>query len=257
MNIIDCSNTVNTSQRTDSIDYVAIHYAASTNSKPGRARSEAAMFAQTKTQASADFIVDDLEIVQYNPSLKNRCCWAIGDIDNSRTNSLAASLKGIARNGNSVSIELCSCKKDGGKSYLATDPDWYFTEAVLQNGAILAWYLLDSFNLSIDRLIMHNMASGKLCPAPWTQNESELKYWQQFKERVMNVGYEEWKQFKTRYDAEQVVPYDKNDVIKGKLAEAKQLGISDCSRLTASTSRWETILMVLQAYKEARKDLGK
>lgn len=257
MNIIDCSNTINTSQRTNSIGYVAIHYTASTNSKKGRARSEAAMFALPKTKASADFIVDDEEIVQYNPSLNSYYCWAVGETDSSRTNSLAASLKGIADNGNSVSIELCSSKRDGGKSYLATDTDWYFTEAVLKNGAVLAWYLLDNYNLSKDKLIMHNTVSGKLCPAPWTQNEDKLKYWYQFKERVMNVGYAEWKEFKERYEAEQTVPYDDKDIIKNKLAEAKELGISDCSNLTGLASRWQTILMCLGAYKKAKEDAGK
>ena len=57
--------------------YLAIHFTASSNSKPGRALSMYNTF--INRQASADFVVDDRDIVQFNPDIKNYYCWAVGD----------------------------------------------------------------------------------------------------------------------------------------------------------------------------------
>lgn len=52
-------------------------------------------------KASADFIVDDKDVVQVNPDLERYYCWAVGD---------GKGKKGIT-NSNSISIEMCSTRK--------------------------------------------------------------------------------------------------------------------------------------------------
>src|SRR5574344_2426728 len=113
MNIIKSYGTANMGRRTTAPKWLVIHYTAGTQSRKGAARNNAAVFARPSTQASADYIVDDVEYVQYNPNPAVYYCWAVGDTDASRTNALAAKYKGKATNGNCISIEMCSSKKDG------------------------------------------------------------------------------------------------------------------------------------------------
>ena len=59
------------------IKYLAIHFTAGSASKIGSARNVRNVFLQR--EASADFAVDDAEIVQINPDIRNYYCWAVGD----------------------------------------------------------------------------------------------------------------------------------------------------------------------------------
>ena len=74
MDIIKKTSTVHTGYlKNRSIQYIVLHYTAGTSSAKGVARNIAAMFANPNNRpASADFIVDDGEIVQYNPNIKDR-----------------------------------------------------------------------------------------------------------------------------------------------------------------------------------------
>ena len=184
MNIVACYGTANMGRRTTAPKWLVIHYTASTQSRKGQARNIAAMFGRASTQASADYIVDDAECVQYNPNPSVYYCWAVGDTDASRTNALAAKYKGKATNGNCISIEMCSSKRDGGASYKATDTDWYFTDAVINNTVELARWLMAAYSIDIDHVIMHNMVSGKLCPAMWSQSRAAVAGWYDFLDRL-------------------------------------------------------------------------
>src|SRR5574344_1239917 len=184
MNIIKCYGTANMGRRTTAPKWLVIHYTAGTQSRQGAARNNAAMFARPSTEASADYIVDDAECVQYNPNPCVYYCWAVGDTDASRTNALAAKYKGKATNGNCISIEMCSSKRDGGASYKATDTDWYFTDAVINNTVELARWLMAAYSIDIDHVIMHNMVSGKLCPAMWSQSRAAVAGWYDFLDRL-------------------------------------------------------------------------
>lgn len=167
------------------LKYIVLHYTAGTSSKKGVARNIAAMFANPSNRdASADFIVDDAEIVQYNPDIRNRYCYSVGDKKYGvKYNSLSASLYGVCKNSNSISIEMASSKKN--KSTLnASDTDWYLTDAVVNNAVELTKYLMKTYNVPIDRVVTHNMVTGKPCPQPWTLNESRLSGWYAFKKRL-------------------------------------------------------------------------
>lgn len=184
MKITKCVNKANTTpQKGREIKYIVIHYTATTSSV-GKAKAIALYFAKPTTKASADFIVDDDFIVQYNPDIKNRYCWSVGG---SRYATKSCSTAGIlynkATNSNCINIELCS-NKQSLATLLPTDKDWYFTEKTIDNAVELTKYLMEQYNIDLDHVIMHNHVTGKLCPAMWCQTEQSLDKWDAFKQRL-------------------------------------------------------------------------
>ena len=172
------------------IKYIALHYTAGTTSKAGTAMSTAKWFANganPKNPASSDFIVDDANVIQYNKDIENYYSWCVGGTKYTNpTTSLGASLYGIATNKNTISIEICSNKRNP-KSLDANDKDWYFTDAELDNTRELVKYLMKKYNIPIERVIMHHTVTGKLCPAMWTHNETELKGYYDFLKSIDNT----------------------------------------------------------------------
>lgn len=186
MEIIKKTSTVHTGyQANRPIKYIVLHYTAGTTSKKGVARNIAAMFANPNNRpASADFIVDDAEIVQYNGDIRNRYCYSVGDKKYAvKYNSQSASLYGVCRNYNSISIEMCSSKVNK-KTLNATDTDWYITDAVVNNAVELTKYLMKTYNIPIERVVTHNFVTGKPCPQPWVFKEEWLSKWYAFKKRL-------------------------------------------------------------------------
>lgn len=184
------TSTHNTAPRNSSIDYLAMHYTGSTHSEKGTAADTCDMFASPDSRAaSADFVVDDEEICQYNPNILGRKCYAVGGTGNPKkyrmSTHLGGTLYGKVTNANSISIEMKSSKKNR-KSVKDSDTDWYLTDAVVENSAELAAYLLKKYNIPFSHLVMHHQVSyyGKLCPLPWCQKESDLKGWEDFKKKV-------------------------------------------------------------------------
>lgn len=119
MNILERFGThCTTSAPERKIDYIAIHYTAGTVSTRGAAENTAAYFASRNAKGSADFIVDDETVVQYNPDPENRYCWAVGD-----KNLRPGRLYKVARNDNTVSIEICS-RNTTGQVRAANDLSW-------------------------------------------------------------------------------------------------------------------------------------
>ena len=173
-----------------SIEYIALHYTAGTTSKAGTALGVAKWFASggnPSNPASSDFIVDDRDIVQYNKDIENYYAWCVGGTKyTNSTTSLGASLYGKATNKNTINIEICS-NKVNKKSLLASDTDWYFTDAELDNTRELVKYLMKKYNIPIERVIMHHTVTGKLCPAMWTHNETELKGYYDFLKSIDNT----------------------------------------------------------------------
>ena len=185
---IDASHasTVHTSIRKRPIEWLCIHYTAGASSKTGRAVSNAVMFGNPGgREASADFIVDDSTQVQYNPDPAKYYCWSVGDNPNT---GYGATYKGICRNNNSISIEVCSNydkNLPGAKTVNnANDLGFYFTNECLAQARNLAMYLMDRYNIPLDHVIRHFDVSGKLCPGivGWnTGPGSDNDYlWQQF-----------------------------------------------------------------------------
>lgn len=177
------------------IKYLAIHYTAGASSAPGRAKGMKAGWEKRK-RASADFGVDDRDLVQFNPDIKNYRCWSVGDKKNPYSGG--GRLYGIAGNNNTISIEICSNLKEGYSSEKANHDGWFYTEAALNNAVKLAKILMKKYNIPIERVVRHYDVSGKVCPGiiGWnnatiydkagkaTKQKNNSSQWEAFKERL-------------------------------------------------------------------------
>ena len=181
INITKRTSSHNTSYKAGrQLKFIVIHYTAGTTSRPGTAINTAAYFATTNRQASADFICDDANIVQYNPDIKNRYCWAVGGSKYSGTRG--GSKYGICTNTNSISIEICSSNKKG-KVTATNDANWYFTDAAVNNARELTKYLMSTYNIPASNVIRHWDVTGKACPgiAGWIIDAGSESKWNEFK----------------------------------------------------------------------------
>lgn len=153
--------------------YIAIHFTAGSNSKPGRALSTKHTFEQR--QASADFCVDDATIVQFNPDINSYYCWSVGD--KKRSDTGGGSLYGIATNRNTISIEICSTCTPATQTAVTHDnhSGWSYTDAVLSNAIKLTKILMTKFGIDKDHVVRHYDISGKLCPGIVGWNNGELR----------------------------------------------------------------------------------
>lgn len=161
LNIRQRTSTANTSVKYNRpIEYLVIHYTAGGTSRSGTAWNTAYMFAHNTRPASADFIVDDTDIVQYNGDIKNRYTYAVGG--KLQGNPGGGKFYGKCKNYNSISIEICSSNRTGNMKYPNTK-DWYFTDAALNNAIKLAQYLMEKYNIPANHLIRHYDVNQKLC----------------------------------------------------------------------------------------------
>lgn len=167
------------------IKYLAIHFTAGSSSKAGSAKSVKHVFESRK--ASADFAVDDQDLVQFNPDLKNYYCWAVGDGNG----------KYGVTNKNSISIEICSSLKKGTSAAVPNHSGWYFTDAALENAVKLSKYLMKKYNIPIDRVIRHYDASRKSCPGLVGWNDGTLYKEDGSKTKEKNNSHE-WIKFKKK-----------------------------------------------------------
>lgn len=142
--------------------YLAIHFTAGSNSVAGRAQNVYNTF--VSRSASADFAVDDRDMVQFNPDIKNYYCWAVGDAKNKY--SSGGTLYGKATNKNTISIEICSTCVPATTTCVSTanHSGWSFTDAALNNAVKLAKMIMKKYNIPIERVVRHYDISGKLCP---------------------------------------------------------------------------------------------
>ena len=177
------------------IKYLAIHYTAGASSAPGTAVRMKAAWESTK-RASADFGVDDRDMVQFNPDPLNYRCWAVGDKKNAYSGG--GQLYGKATNSNTISIEVCSTLARGTNSAIPNHEGWSFTQAALANAERLAKILMRRFSIPKERVVRHYDISGKLCPGVLGWNNGQLfttegkptgrmsdsRKWEEFKKKL-------------------------------------------------------------------------
>ena len=210
MNIIECTNTANTTElKNRKIKYIVIHYTAGITSRPGTAKSNARYFAKETTKASADFIVDDENIVQYNPDIKNRYCWHCGG---SKYKTKGGSLYKVCTSANSIGIEMCSTNS-AKKVTNPNDANWYFTDAVIDNCVELTKKLMKEYNIKPDHVIRHYDINGKLCPGiiGWNEDTNDISKWQDFIVRVSSIP------------EEMVIEEPKEEIIEMKVPEVREV----------------------------------
>lgn len=206
--------------------YIVEHYTAGTTSKAGAAANTASWFMQPKAAASADFIVDDLNIVQYNPDPANRYCWAVGGGKYSGTKG-GGTLYGVVTNKNSISIEICSTNS-AGKVTATNDKYWSFTDAVLQNAEKLTKYLMEKYGIDADHVIRHYDITGKSCPGiiGWNAETGDESKWRAFKARLTASSGTASTDTPAPVSAASVPVTDEAKVIWDFL---KEKGLSDCA----------------------------
>ena len=108
--------------------------------------------------SSAHFFVDNTQILQL-VEVKDKA-WHVGDGGNKY---------GIS-NGNSIGIELC-INSDGNR------------DVMLNSTIELIGYLMNTYNISIDKVVRHFDASRKNCPQTMNNN-GDWSDWNSFKDRV-------------------------------------------------------------------------
>ena len=158
--------------RKRNIKYIAIHYTAGHSSATGAAMSVRNLFQGGGRRASADFSVDDGEMVQINPDPLKNVCWAVGD---PKDKSGGGATLGNAGNMNSISIEVCSNLKKGANSHATNHTGWYFTQSTLNNAATLTRILMKKYNIPVSNVVRHYDISGKRCPGLVGWNNGSLK----------------------------------------------------------------------------------
>ena len=174
------------------IKYLAIHYTAGSSSAPGVAVRMKDSW-EKSLRASADFGVDDRDMVQFNPDPKNYKCWSVGDAKNPYSGG--GQLYGKAVNSNTISIEICSSLVSGASASIANHEGWYFTDAALSNAVRLAKILMAKYNIPIERVVRHYDISGKLCPGLLGYNNGKL-YTKDGKATNINNNSAKWLAFK-------------------------------------------------------------
>lgn len=142
-------------KRTAPIQYIVLHYSASTQSR----KNSAMLTVTTLDQRgySSDFAVDDTTIIQFADDPAKWCSTACQRPSSSGT----AAGKGSVNN-NSVSIEMSSTLA-GGK-WVPNDPTFKFTNEVLNNTAYLCKLLIAKYNIPKQNIIRHYDIMGKPCP---------------------------------------------------------------------------------------------
>lgn len=172
------------------VKYIAIHYTAGGTSVKGSALATKKAFQLRK--ASADFVVDDAEIVQINPDLRNYYCWSVGDAKN--VYSGGGRLYGVATNKNTISIEICSNLKRGTNADVPNHSGWTFTEAALENALKLVRYLMVEFGVPKANVVRHYDVSGKPCPGVIGWNDAQV-YDTNGKPTSMRSDSAKWEEF--------------------------------------------------------------
>ena len=137
--------------------YIVIHDTGNTG-KGANANAHFNYFNGGNRNASADFFVDDTQILQVNDYNKFYT-WHCGD---------GRGKYGIT-NRNSIGIEMC-INSDG--SY----------DAAFNKTIELTKYLMQELNIDINHVVRHYDASRKNCPASMSKNSWAL--WQGFKAKL-------------------------------------------------------------------------
>ena len=150
-------NRTELSRTKEDIQYIVIHDTA--NKRFGAdARNHYNFFNSGNQESSADFFVDDGEILQVNDYYKYYT-WHCGD---------GQGQHGIT-NQNSIGIEICVNR--GG-----------IYQHAVENTTALVKRLMEELDIDADHVVRHYDASYKCCPA--SMSKSDWKKWDKFIEEI-------------------------------------------------------------------------
>ena len=170
------ANTSNyTAGRTKDIEYIVIHYTANNGDL---AISNCKYFQTAGRNASAHYFVDEDTV--YQSVLDSDTAWHCGTTGTYKHS--------YCRNNNSLGVELCSEKDTGGA--------YYFNDETFNNGVNLVKYLMEKYNIPAENVIRHYDVTGKICPAPFVNNEVA---WANFLNKLEEGEEEEYMKVKRTY----------------------------------------------------------
>lgn len=161
-----CNITNYSKGRTREILYLVIHYVGAS----GSAFNNARYFMNTNyIKASAHYFVG-------HQSENGAIYQSVSDGDTAwHCGTTGAYVHPYCRNSNSIGIEMCTHKDNSGS--------WYFDEVTIENTIALVKELMAKYNIASDNVIRHYDVTGKICPAPFVEDESA---WQAFKQRLLD-----------------------------------------------------------------------
>lgn len=140
----------------NTIEYIVCHFTGNQNDT---AAGNANYFRDVNRQASANYFVDDNEIVEV--VREGDTSWHCGD---------GYGKYGIT-NSNSIGIEMCATNGD-------------ISEKTIENTLWLVKSLMNKYGIGIDDVVRHYDASRKCCPSPFSLNN--WSRWWNFKKRLEN-----------------------------------------------------------------------
>lgn len=142
------------------LKYIVIHYTANDGDT---AWGNTNYFKKEYRGASAHYFVDKNSIWQCVAD-KNISWHCGGGLQGSGGHSFY----GKCKNSNSIGIELCSRKDSKG--------NYYFEGGTIANAVELVKYLMEKYNIPIERVIRHYDVTGKICPAPLVNDTAWAKF---------------------------------------------------------------------------------
>ncbi|MBQ4160530.1 MAG: N-acetylmuramoyl-L-alanine amidase [Clostridia bacterium] len=156
----------NYSQRQGKVEYIVVHYVGAT----GGAKDNAMYYNREYVGNSAHFFVghasENAAVYQSVPPEKR--AWHCG----SETGKYKHP---YCRNDNSIGIEMC-CHYDKTRG-------WYFDNETVKRASELVRMLMQTYGVTADRVLRHYDVTGKLCPAPLTDENA----WAAFKQSLVQL----------------------------------------------------------------------
>lgn len=136
------------------IQWIIIHYTGDYGSQ-GIAKKTADAMQSWKRSVSTHYIVGDDAI--YQTVEERHTAW---HCPYSKDNKCAAC------NSVALGVDLVEHKKSICSKSVC-DTDWYFTEKVIKDGALLVAELADKYKIPMDHIVRHFDVTGKWCPRPF------------------------------------------------------------------------------------------
>ena len=149
------NRTIATNRRKE---WIVIHYVGSVSS----ALDNVIYFFDKGRKSSAHYFVDENEIWQCVDD--SNIAWHVGG---------AKEYFNDCRNQNSIGVEMC-CKKDEGG-------ELYIDEQTIANTIELVRYLMEKYGIDSDHVVRHYDVTRKLCPAPLVDEN----LWSDFKKKLI------------------------------------------------------------------------
>lgn len=146
--------------------YIVIHYVGEVST----AKNNVDYYASKSLNASAHYFVDENEIWQSVED--SNVAWHCGG---ALQGTEGHTLHGICLNSNSIGIEMCVKRDKKG--------NWYFEEGTISNTIELVKYLMDKYDIPVDRVVRHYDVTGKYCPAPLVNEDT----WKEFKDMITAI----------------------------------------------------------------------